>query len=341
MISGWGRIAVVAAAALAGMVVPGGAQADVNTSMHCRDIEVPVTAAANANTVYGRLCDPAGGPSGTLQVLVHGLVYDHFYWDLPEFGGRYSYVRRAAAAGYSTLAIDRIGSGRSSHPSGVDVTALSNADVLHQIVQAARRGAIERPWARIVTVGHSYGTVVTEIEAATDHDVDGIIGTGWLNMPGLFPSAELMTWHEPVDHVGAIPLPPGYLTMRPGGMAIFHQQDNIDPQVLAAEEQHRGTDTVGEIATPASVTLVQAVNPIAAPTLLVVGERDFLFCAPPEHQPCNAATVRESQGMYFTPKAALTTYVQPNAGHSIAHELSSADGFDAMLGWLGDQGFDR
>ncbi|MFJ4654164.1 hypothetical protein ACIP5Y_23100 [Nocardia sp. NPDC088792] len=224
---------------------------------------------------------------------------------------------------------------------GVDVTALSNADVLHQIVQAARRGDIEHPWARIVTVGHSYGTVVTEIEAASDRDVDGIIGTGWVNMPGLLPSAELMTRHEPVDHLGEQPLPPGYLTMRPGGMAIFHQQDNVDPQVFAAEEQRRGTDTIGEVATPALVTLVQATNPIAVPALLVLGERDFLFCTPPEHQPCDATTVRQTQRMYFTPQAALSTYVQRNAGHSIAHELNSADGFDAMIGWLGDQGFDR
>lgn len=339
MLSGWGRMAVATAAVLAGIAVPGSAHAD--TGINCRDVEVPVTVGPNAYSVYGRACDPVAGPSATLQVLVHGLVYDHSYWDPAEFGERYSYVRRATTAGYSTLAIDRIGSGRSGRPPGIDVTALSNADVLHQIVRAARRGEVVRPWARIVTVGHSFGTVVTELEAATYRDIDGIIGTSWVNMPGLFPSAELMGWHEPVDSADGKPLPPGYLTMRSGGLGIFHQRDNVDPEILVAEDRQRGTDTVGEVATPTAVTLVQAMNPIATPTLLVLGENDLLFCTPPEHQPCDATTVRESQRMYFAARTPPSTYVQRGAGHSIAHELNGTDGFDAMIAWLGAQGFDR
>ncbi|MGW4242969.1 alpha/beta hydrolase [Nocardia sp. NPDC004722] len=328
---------VAAVAVVAGIALPGSAHADVGVS--CRDVELPVVVAGNSYAVYGNLCDPGSGPSATLQVLVHGLVYDHFYWDPPEFGGRYSYVRHAAAAGYSTLAIDRIGSGRSGHPAALDVTALSNADVVHQIVQAARRGDVVHSWSRIVTVGHSFGTVVTEIEAASYRDVDGIIGTSWVNVPGLVPSAALMSWHEPVDSAGGEPLPPGYLTMRSGGLAVFHQPGNVDPGMLAADDRRRGTDTVGEVATPTSVTVVQAMNPIGVPALLVLGEDDFLFCTPPEHQPCDAASVRESQRMYFTAQAVPSTYVQRGAGHSIAHELNAADGFDAMIDWLGERGF--
>jgi pimeloyl-ACP methyl ester carboxylesterase len=110
----------------------------------CRDVKVPVTLVPGTpadQTIYGQLCSPAGGPSKVLQVLVHGVTYDHHYWDLPGFGGRYSYVRYMAAAGYSTLAIDRIGSGRSSHPPGALITAVSNADVLHQAPEESwRRG---------------------------------------------------------------------------------------------------------------------------------------------------------------------------------------------------------
>ncbi|MTE11241.1 alpha/beta hydrolase [Nocardia aurantiaca] len=339
MKSGWGRIAVASAAMLAGLMVPGNANADTGSA--CRDMDIPVTVAGSAYTVYGRLCNPDAGPSATLQVLVHGLIYDHFYWDPPEFDKRYSYVRRAAAEGYSTLAIDRIGSGRSARPAGTDVTALSNADVLHQIVQAARRGDLVNPWSRIVTVGHSFGTVVTELEAATYRDVDGIIGTGWMNMPGLLPSTELLARHTSANYADGQPIPPGYLTMRPGGMAIFYQPDNVDPEVLAADDRRRGTDTVGEIATPTTVTLAQIMNPIAVPTLLVVGEHDWLFCTPPEHRSCDAATVRETQRMYFSPQAVPSTYVQAGAGHSIAHELNGVDGFDAMIEWLGEHGFDR
>ncbi|WP_218026760.1 alpha/beta hydrolase [Nocardia inohanensis] len=322
---------------IAGMVAaPGPAVASAEPD--CRDIDIPVTVAGAAHTVYGRLCNPAGGPSAALQVLVHGATYDHFYWDLPGFDGRYSYVRRASEAGYSTLAIDRIGSGRSSRPPATEVTALSNAEVLHQVVRAMRRGEVSDPWKYVVTVGHSFGTVVTDVEAATYRDVDAVIATGWLSRPGLLTSMDLIT-RQQAGTDGA--LPAGYFTMRPNGREMFMAAGHYEPQVLTAVEALGGTITLGETATPMTAPLVQAGNPIAVPTLLVLGEYDPFFCTPPEHQPCTAAGVLTSERPFFTDAAQPAVHVQPGAGHSIAHETNAQDGFDAMLAWMRNRAFVR
>ncbi|APA95401.1 hypothetical protein NS506_01328 [Nocardia seriolae] len=75
--------------------------------------------------------------------------------------------------------------------------------------------------------------------------------------------------------------------------------------------------------------------------MLHSGRNDWLFRTPPEHQRGDPATVRETQRIYFDPSTPPDVYVQPGAGHGIAHEPNGADGFDAVLTWLAERGFDR
>ncbi len=53
-----------------------------------------------------------------MQLLVHGITYDHRYWNIADpqnpDGDRYSWVAAAAEASYATAAIDRIGNGNSA-----------------------------------------------------------------------------------------------------------------------------------------------------------------------------------------------------------------------------------
>src|ERR1700761_7316660 len=70
----------------------------------------------------GWLCAD-GSPRGrAVQVLIPGLTYGASYWNFPLDPGRYSYVRAATAAGFATLALDRLGTGPSSHPPAAAVT---------------------------------------------------------------------------------------------------------------------------------------------------------------------------------------------------------------------------
>lgn len=118
-----------------------------------------------------------------MQVLVHGITYDHRYWNVrdPDGTNRYSWEAAAAAAGYATLAIDRLGSG--SHPPSVQVDVNSNAAAVRAVVHALREGKIAAPGKavpvrKVALVGHSYGSITSWFAASDNPEVDALLLTG-------------------------------------------------------------------------------------------------------------------------------------------------------------------
>jgi hypothetical protein len=113
--------------------------------------------------VHGELCmsveslaqAKAGHPPAVL-VLVHGITYGTWYWDLPYKPGTYSTVNYLNKHGYATLNIDRIGDGRSGHPSSAIVNAPSTRRSCTSRSQNSERG---RSAARRSTTSASSGTV--------------------------------------------------------------------------------------------------------------------------------------------------------------------------------------
>ena len=149
----WRRGASVVAGALLSLTaaVPALAGPDIGSGRECRDVRVPVALAQGQPTderVYGHLCVQSGRSSDTIQLLVHGCTYTGLYWEFPDPSGgtdRYNYAAAANRAGFATLAIDRIGSGRSSHPLSTKITTESNTFTVHQVVQAIHRGELTAP----------------------------------------------------------------------------------------------------------------------------------------------------------------------------------------------------
>lgn len=82
---------------------------DLSSGTKSQYATVPISGIFN---VHLRFCEPTlvvPSRSHTLQVLVHGATYNIKYND-PEFEpDTYSYVHRAAAQGYPTLNMDRLG----------------------------------------------------------------------------------------------------------------------------------------------------------------------------------------------------------------------------------------
>jgi hypothetical protein len=142
----------------------------------CEELSFEVNLSPSDATVYnvfGVLCSRGAIHQATMQIVLHGSTYSHSYWDWPFQPETYSYVRRATAAGYAVLNIDRIGIGQSDHPPAEDVTIGANAYVVHQIVQQLRGGGLVVPSfgriraGRVALVGHSLGSVISIQEAAT------------------------------------------------------------------------------------------------------------------------------------------------------------------------------
>jgi len=84
--------------------------------------------------------------------------------------------------GYPTFAIDRLGSGNSSHPDPIFVVQCpAQVEITHQIIRLARTGVSPFPhkFSKVIVAGHSLGSVIVHSFAVKYlDDADTIILTG-------------------------------------------------------------------------------------------------------------------------------------------------------------------
>lgn len=318
-------------------LLPAGARADQG-GLRCVDVTFPVTLAPGDPTpysVYGVLCARGGIQQKTLQIALHGATYGHLYWDWPFQPERYSYMRQATAAGYAVLNLDRIGTGRSSHPPADAVDIESNAFVVHQIVQTLREGQRFVPVFgrlkadRIALVGHSLGTLVAITEAATYHDVDGLVLTGASHTvtPRL---GDVSFYPANLDpRFAGQNLPDGYVTTLPGTRGIFYQAPFFDPRVKSVDERRKETVTVAELNT--AVPALSLTLGIHVPVLLAVGDLDGAFCNPPS---CSASGSLSIEAGFFAPEACLEAKAIPQSGHDLNLHFRAPLTFATLLDWI-------
>jgi pimeloyl-ACP methyl ester carboxylesterase len=318
---------------VAGVIGGGGPAFADGSQGTCSNVFIPVNIGLiGSASIYGEYCTAAGGAERPLQILVPGITYTHVYFDMPGFGGRYSYVKFMNARGYDTLAIDRLGMGQSTRPLiAATVNAYSNAEALHQVVQYVRAGNLARSYDSVVLTGHSYGTFVSDLESATYHDVDGIIGTGWLQEPTAVGLAGVLSILTPADlypkFAGVID--PTYVTTTPGDRGFFYAPGDTDPAVVAADEQTKDTASLAEVTYLIPENLGGLTERIGVPTLRVVGSRDRIMCLADS---CSPANLAKTLPPLFP--SGVDIYVQEGAGHDVALEENNTGGFDAMLSWL-------
>lgn len=285
--------------------------------------------------LVGWLCARGAIQHKTIHMLVHGGTYDHNYWDFPLEPQTYSYVQALTAAGYATLALDRLGSGESSHPFGLDMH--NGAFTLHQVIQTLRAGTLKAPGfgpvrgERIVIVGHSFGSFMVSIEAGTYGDVDGVILTSFSHNLGpgagvargsLYPAAL-----DP--KFAGLSLPPDYFTTIPGVRGqVFYYLPNADPDVVALDEQLKQTVSLGELQTTyAGMATTQTIR---VPTLLVMGDYDLFGCAPPS---CTAAGWDQLELDYFPAEACVEAAIVPDSGHDLNLHTNAPAAFDIIRQW--------
>jgi pimeloyl-ACP methyl ester carboxylesterase len=323
-------------------LVPAAAHAEAG-GFRCERVTFPVTLSPAAPTVYdvaGFLCAEGSVHGKTFQIAIHGGTYSHIYWDWPYQPETYSYLRRATAAGYAVLNIDRIGIGLSDRPPADAVDFTSNGYVVHQIVQALRGGDLVVPAfgrvqaERIVLVGHSMGSFTAVVEAGTYGDVDGVAVTGALHsagpdlttVPALFYPASLDPLFAGQD------IPDGYLTFLPGtrGGRYFYHAGSFDPQVLALDEQTKETVTTGEL--NGLGTWAPLTAAIRVPVLVVVGDIDTLFCPDPEG--CTASGNLAAEAAFYAPEACAELSAVPETGHDLNLHFSAPATYDLILEWM-------
>ncbi|GLW66946.1 alpha/beta hydrolase [Actinomadura rubrobrunea] len=297
----------------------------------------PVDGPADAWEVAADLYLP-DSPASTVQVLLPGLTYDRRYWTLPE---PYNYAHHLCRAGYAVLAMDRIGTGASTRPPSEQVCTDNHVHVLHQIVQALRKGEhTDVAFDRVITVGHSYGSGIAIVEAARHQDVDGVVVSGMLHATTpLYEKVRAFFHHASEDPILAPKAPPGgwpewYMTQRPGYRArMLEHADTIDPEISAHNEQIKATATLGEGESLPMTYEAAYSRAIKVPVLVVVGEHDALFGGEGAGFPPETAAVHAFEESFYAPEARLETHVLPGAGHSLNLHRNATDWFEIVRKW--------
>lgn len=336
------RAAVLTAALLLTslVLVPAGRALAVS-SAGCRPFAVPVSIGRDLpETVRARLCVPRSvAHAGAVQVLISGATYNGSYWNFPYEPRKYSYVDAMLADGYATLDLDPLGFGRSSRPPSALVSMETQASVVHQVIRDARDGAFGERFPTVITVGHSMGTAVAWREAAAYHDVDGLIATGNLHVPG---SAEdgrsLVDFLKPASldprfaHAG---LDSGYFTTQTGSRAwLFYSAGDADPNVIAMDERTKDTVTDAYIATYLAEDVDADTARIDVPVLIAMGQDDHILCTANVAAGCSsAAALLRHEAPFYGPRACLESYVLPGAGHDLNLALNASSFFAEVSRW--------
>lgn len=331
---GRGAIRALAVAVLAaGLLAPTRAAADVT----CQDMYFPVTVLALPQTMYGRLCTPAGAT--TVAVLIPGGTYNSSYWDIGYEPRVHSFRLAMNDAGVATLALDRLGTGRSAKPPSTLVTASVQADAVHTVIQALRGGARGPAFGKVIVGGHSIGSAMAMIEAGTFHDVDGVLVTGMTHRMNVTTVAGTLANMIPA------PLDPrlsgrgpdlGYLTTRAGTRyQDFHTPGRYDSGAITFDESTKDVFAAAEAVDTVALTtvVIPASDAITAPVLVVTGD-DPNFCGPPMGSDCTSGdTLARSEAPYFPRASRLSAFVLHGYGHAINYSPDPAPYFQVVADW--------
>lgn len=298
--------------------------------------------------VVVKLCVPEGRSPKAVQVLTHGITYDHRYWNIadpenPE-ADTYSWEAAANKAGYATAAIDRIGNGGSSHPLSTFVDITSNATALHNVVQALRAGDVEGQKAafdEVALVGHSYGSFTSMIAASRFKDVDAVMLTGFTHKVNTRTPVNIETSNYPAvldPQFAGEPLDPGYITPRPGthrGL-YYAPSTDVDPRIIERDEATKGTVTQSELAN----YLIVENTPlqIDVPVFIINGDKDGIFCnqeLPDLGTDCSSPErVVEQEKPFFPEAPSVEAEVIRGAGHDLNAFYQAPEAFQASMDWL-------
>jgi pimeloyl-ACP methyl ester carboxylesterase len=279
----------------------------------------------------------------TVQVLVPGFTYDRSYWDFPHRPNEHSYVRAAVDAGYATLALDRLGTGASSHPRARVLSLDTHVTALDAVVAALRAGALgDTAACQIITVGHSLGSAVVAAHAVSAAGgraaarPDAVILTGFshLVLPGTALFFAAAWW--PAPRRGAKGrLPHGYRTTIPGmRRVLFYAPGPVCRDVVAVDERLKSTTAHFREVSGRAFTDVFRTRAVRLPVLVITGARDSVACGLPVWM--------RAERHFFAPSADVTLFSVRGAGHCLNTSPSGGQTFGRILDWCDSRiGTDR
>ncbi|CAM4252817.1 alpha/beta hydrolase [Kibdelosporangium persicum] len=302
----------------------------------CQDVYFPVTLTLVPQRMYGKLCVPEGG-ARTVHVMIPGGTYNSSYWDIGFEPETRSYRRAMNDAGYATLALDRLGTGRSTVPLSLLLTAITEAEVVHEVVQQLRSGAQGPRFDKIILGGHSFGSGVAIIEAATFRDVDGVLVTGLAHRINALGAAAVFAATLPV------PLDPkfsrtghdlAYITTLPGTRYdIFHKPGPKIDGAIAYDETTKDTSVHTQAVDLFPVAVILPYSRLIDVPVMVALGQDSVFCGALATDCSSGEAIKLTESLYYSAAADLHAYALPGYGHVINYAPNAPQFFRAVEKW--------
>jgi len=137
-------------------------------------------------TISATFCSPKADYAPKLDTVLlatHGIGFDGTYWNSAFDPAQYNFVDYAVAKGYSVFFYDRLGTGKSTKPSGYDTQPLTQLAILKELTLLVRSGKYTGKLGapkKIVHVGHSFGSVLSNALIGRNPGIsDGAVLTGY------------------------------------------------------------------------------------------------------------------------------------------------------------------
>jgi pimeloyl-ACP methyl ester carboxylesterase len=309
-------------ALLLALALPATAEAGGPGEVKVERREFPVRLAnGQSYTVVGYLYYEGSLENRPVQLLSHGITYNHGYWDLPELNGQdYSYARYMARQHYAVLALDLPGAGESDRLDGDALNLAESASALHQVARHLRATAEKNTFETLIYVGHSNGALISTFAQAQYGDAQAVVNTGWLNTPHSVP----------VDGDVLVELlNQGPYIRIPGEMrsALFYDAAHADPELVAYDNEVADTVTRGQfgdlLTMLASPQLIPAGD-IRVPVMVQLGDMDLVA----------SAAYAEAEAKMYPHAPSVWVDTLANTGHVFNGHYGKERGWAAIDLWL-------
>ncbi|KAL8787189.1 MAG: hypothetical protein Q9195_007880 [Heterodermia aff. obscurata] len=291
--------------------------------------------------------EPKSQP-GPLQILLHGSAgYTKEYWNRGSWGNgstKYSWTQAMNRAGYSTLAVDRLGNGESSHPDPVyDVQLQLQMETVYSLIQRIKAGTVQGIPAPLkgdlIYVGHSSGSLIGAALAQIHPSaVDAVILTGYpaakSNNKGGVPSYHYLP--AALSRPDQYPknLNYGYLRMNSekNRTSAFYYPGHYDPQIAHLDYETQGVQPIGE-----GFDLGPQIQPsFKGKVLVVTGTKDPAICG---FTPVNECKFNQNILTAVMDDFSFNTgfdWYAPPSGHALNWHYSAPDTYKAVVKKLGN-----
>lgn len=304
-----------------------------------RDIGDSSLESGNQAPILDHLSDNS---TDVLQILISGNTFNKESWDCYGFDEKCSWTDFATGKGYYTLAIDRLGTGRSERPEDPINTMQTGIqiEITHQLIQGIRSGKYklgDRAFKRIVLGGFSYGSLLGyAIGRLHPSDLDAMILTGFSGR--LFMPPSVLKMHFiPARHVTQKPqfaqIPTGYLTAATEGTSTSSlYSGSWDAELAQLDWENRDVVTPGEYASLGAA--LDGLSDFSGPVMAIAGDHDDIFCNE-SNGPC-AESLAATKEMFPKLNPSLFAYfVAPETGHGVLTHNSAPEVHRAVHDWLG------